>query len=119
MNDLKRAQIEHQKRLVKYVCEKAEMTQAELGAELGLSQQNLQNKMSRGTVPMTKLYEFMEARGMAVPAWAEQASDKPTEKLAGEISKLREENEELRRRLERAESQQDKLIDLLLEKKGK
>ena len=112
MNDTKTAAIDRGKKLIKYVCETANITQTQLAEAIGYSQQNLQNKMSRGTVPMPLIEQFMADRSIALPAWAE-TSGESVEELANQISTLQKENEDLTKRLERAEKMQDTLISLI------
>ena len=112
MNDAKTAAIDRGKKLIKYICESGNITQTQLAEAIGYSQQNLQNKMSRGTVPMPLIEQFMADRSIELPAWAE-TSGESVEELANQINTLQKENEDLTKRLERAEKMQDTLIDLI------
>ena len=87
MNDTKIAAIDRGKKLIKYVCETANITQTQLAEAIGYSQQNLQNKMSRGTVPVPLIQQFMADRYIELPAWAE-TSGESVEELANQISTL-------------------------------
>lgn len=61
---------------------------------------------------MPLIQQFMADRSIALPAWAE-TSGESVEELANQISTLQKENEDLTKRLERAEKMQDTLISLI------
>ncbi len=103
---------EFDRKLINYICESGSLTQTQIAGFLNTSNSALHNKMTRGTLPLIKLWKFMTEKQIPIPSWAEIHCPSDNLTRAGHDS-CEAENQFLKERLLKAEVEKDRLLSLL------
>lgn len=105
---------EFQKKLVTYICDSAKITNKQLAAAINMKANAFSNRLTRGTLPLVQLQGYMDQRGIPMPSWAvEPMGSTELRDLKAEVEQLKKDNEELERKLAKAEERQDQLNSML------
>ena len=102
---------EFDRKLMTYICESGNLTQGQVAEKLNTSNSALHNKMTRGTLPLFKIWQLMAEKNIIIPDWAETLYNQNSSTRTGD--NLEAENQFLRERLIKAENEKDRLFNLI------